>query len=369
MAVSLRSCVGAFVAVLALAGPSVAQFAPPPPPPPAAKPPAALPPPADLQPPPPPVVDMTPPEFSGKPVTTICDGCRKCDNPAEWLFSAEYLLVRPHRQADDFGIVDPTNNLTPQGNVQNIGFDLASGMRAAIGYRAPGSGWETWFTYTYLHAGGDALAVAPTGGLVYATLTRPGLVDDVSTAVAGNNLTYNVYDMDTVRCVLGDDSFSLRLGFGVRYATIDQNQQAIYNGMDANGTFVRSRETFDGGGLTASGEGRWQMPWGFSVFGRAKGGFVVGDVHNNLTETDNGGLTTNANISEHYYTTIPVLEMGSGVSWEYRNLRLSAGYEVANWFNLINSPTFNNDFAEGKIGRRQSSLSLEGLFVQMGLAY
>ena len=373
MAVSLRSWLGALAAVFAVAGPSVAQFAPPPPPPPAAKPPAPLllSPPGDVQPPPPPptIADLTPPEFSGKPTTTVCDGCRPCDNPAAWLFSADYLLVRPRRQADDFGIVDPTNNLTPEGSVRNIGFDLASGLRAGIGYRPAGSAWESWFTYTYLHAGGDASAIAPTGGLIYATLTRPGLVDDVSIAVAGDNLDYNVYDMDTVRRVLGDDTFSLRLGFGARYVTIDQNQQAFYNGMEANGTFVQNHMDFNGGGMTASGEVRWQMPWGLSMFGRAKGGIVVGDVCNYVRETDNGGLTTNANIQEHYYATIPVLEMGTGVSWEYRNFRLSAGYEVVNWFNLIDTPAFTNDFAEGKIGRRQSNLSLEGLFLQMGLAY
>lgn len=111
------------------------------------------------------------------------------------------------------------------------------------------------------------------------------------------------------------------------------------------------------------------MPWGLSFFGRAKGGLVVGDIRNSLVETDNGGLTTNANVGERYYATIPILEMGTGVSWEYRNLRLSVGYEITNWFNLIDTPMFTNDFAEGKIGRRRSDLSLEGLFVQMGLAY
>ncbi len=406
MGVCLRLRVGALVAVFAsVAGPSFAQYASPPAPPPASKPPASvdlpapyyygtppfnpvsqnpdpsagkLPPPGDLQPPPPQpppppppphIADLTPPEFSGRPATTVCDGCRACDNPAAWLFSAEYLLVRPRRQDDDFGIVDPANNLTPVGNVKDIGFDLASGIRAGIGYRAAGSAWESWFTYTYLHAGGDASAVAPPGGIIYATLTRPGLVDDVLVAAAGDNLTYNVYDFDQVRRVLGDDTFNVRLGFGARYVTIDQNQTAFYNGMDANGTQVTNRVSFDGGGLTASGEARWQMPWGLSVFGRAKGGLIIGDVRNTLRETDNGGTTLNANITEHYYATVPVLEMGTGVAWEYHNLRLSAGYEITNWFNLIDSPTFTNDFAEGKIGRRQSDLSLEGLFVQLGIAY
>src|SRR5207253_181766 len=83
----------------------------------------------------------------------------------------------------------------PEGRVHNIGFDLASGLRIGVGYRAAGSPWETWLTYTYLHAAGDALAVAPAGGLIYPTLTRPGLVDTALVATAGENLTYNVYDV------------------------------------------------------------------------------------------------------------------------------------------------------------------------------
>jgi hypothetical protein len=401
MAIRLRPYFGAFAAVFAVAMAVRAQYAPPPPPPPAAKPPAesapgtlperssslqygtppfnyptskAVEPHTGNPPPPPPlarppVADLTPPEFANHPVTTTCDGCRACDNPAAWLFTAEYMLVRPRRRADDYAIVDPLDNLTPEGRINNIGFDFASGLRAGIGYREAGSLWETWFTYTYLHAGGDAASVAPTGGLIYPTLTRPGLVDTALVAAGGNSLTYNVYDMDTVRRVTGDETFCLRLGFGVRYTNIDLNQQAFYNGRDANDTFVRSRISFDGAGPTVGGEGRWQMPWGLSLFGRAKGGLIVGDMRNSLRETDNGGLTTNANLVEHYYTTIPVLEFGTGVAWEYRNLRVAVGYEVSNWFNMIDTPSLTNDFAEGKIGRRRGDLSLEGLFLQLGMAY
>jgi Legionella pneumophila major outer membrane protein precursor len=367
---SVRVYVGALVAGFVWAGWGLAQYAPPPPPPLAAKPPAQLlPPSADMPPPPPPIADMTPPEFATKPVTTTCDGCRPGDSPAAWLFSADYLLERPRRRADDYAIVDPVDNLTPEGSVKNIGFDLASGLRAGIGYRAAGSSWETWFTYTYLSSSGNASAVAPNGGLLYADLTRPGLVDTALFATATDTLTYNVYDMDTMQRVAGDDRFCLKIGFGARYANIDMNQGAFYDGRDANAATVASRVTFNGAGLTASGEGRWALPWGFSAFGRAKAGLVVGDVHNSLRETNNGGLTTNADISEQYYATIPVLEMGSGFSWDYRSLRISAGYEMTNWFNMVDTPTFTNDFAEGKIGRRRSDLSLDGLFVQMSVAY
>jgi hypothetical protein len=369
MAVSLRPFVGAFAAVLATATAGYSQYVSPPPPPPTAKPPSnVLPPPSDFQ-PTPPVADLTPPEFAGHPVTTTVDGCRACDNPAEWLFSADYMLVRVRRRADDYAIVDPLDNVTPEGRINNIGFDLASGLRAGIGYRASGSPWETWFTYTYLHAGGDAASIAPPGGLIYPTLTRPGLVDTALTALGSDSLNYNVYDLDTVRPVFTDDTFCLRLGFGARYTNIDMAQQAIYNGRDATGTYVRSRTSFDAAGLTVGGEGTWKMPWNLSFFGRAKAGLVVGNVHNSLRETDNAGLTTNANLAEQYYATIPVIEMGTGVAWEYRNVRIALGYEITNWFNMVDTPMLTNDFAEGKIGRRRGDLSLEGLFLQMGVAY
>jgi hypothetical protein len=390
----------ALAAVLAAATPGLAQFAPPAPPteakPPASpdlperssqfqygtppfsftgaqppEPPGKLPPAGPLQPPPPvhEVPDFTPPEFAGHPITTVCDGCRPCDHPAAFLFAAEYLYMRPRRNDDAFALVDPLANLTPEGSTQRIGFDWASGLRIAAGYRPANSQWENWFVYTYTHAQGTAGAVAPPGGELYAEFTRPGLVDNALTASGSQNLTYNVYDADTLRRIAGDDCFVLKIGFGARYTTIDQNQGAFYNGFNANGTNVANRMTFDGGGVTLAGQGQYTMPWGLSFFGRAKAGLVVGEIRNSLRETDNNGATVNANISDNFYTTIPVLELGTGVAWEFRNFRIAAGYEMTNWFGLNNSPTFINDFAEGKLGRRQSDLSLEGLFVQMGLTF
>jgi hypothetical protein len=363
MSVCLRQSLWTLAAVLALGLPAAGQQ--PVPVPPAAVRPAPLPPPpADV---PPPVVDMTPADPPGRPVPEILPG--RCDCSSAWLGSAEYLLVRPRRRANDFALVDPVDNLTPEGSIKSVNDDLTSGVRAGIGYRLAGSAWESWFTYTYLHSGGDRAVFAPPGGVIYPTLTRPGLVDNVLAAAAGTSLTYNLYDLESYRRVVVDESLALRLGFGIRFATIDQGLNAFYFGGDANGTQVRSRVNFDGAGPMVGGEGQWLLPRGFRVFGRARGALVVGDICNHLDETDNGGLTVNANVREHFFQTVPVLEMATGVAWEYGNWRLAVGYEVVNWFNLIDSPTFINDVAEGKIGRRRGDLSLEGVFFQMGLAY
>jgi hypothetical protein len=324
---------------------------------------------------PPPVVDMTPVELPGRhePVVEMPHGNGHGHghghSPPAFLVSAEYLIVRPYRRPNDYAITDPIDNLTPEGRVNTVNYDTSSGFRTSVGLRPGGSGWEALFTYTYVNAGGDDFTAAPPGGLVYPTLTRPGLVDSVTAAAAGIDLDYHLFDFESGRRFCVQDDFTLKLGFGVRYAVIDQTLDAFYAGRDANGTLVRNRIDFDGGGPMVSGEGHWHVWRGWRLFGRARGALVVGDHTATLTETDFGGRAVNANVIESDTTTVPVLELATGVAWEYRNLRLSLGYEVANWFGLLDSPSFVDDFAEGKLGRRRGDLSLEGVFFQLGLAY
>jgi hypothetical protein len=45
------------------------------------------------------------------------------------------------------------------------------------------------------------------------------------------------------------------------------------------------------------------------------------------------------------------------------------GYEVTHWFGLIDQPRFTDDVARGKFVSRPADLSLEGLFIQVGLAF
>jgi len=319
---------------------------------------------------PPPIVDLTPMDLPERGHCTTPIDCVTCNNaPAAILTSAEYIIVRPRRRANDYVIVDPVDNLTPEGRIKNVQYDTTNAFRVGAGYRPGGSAWEYMFTYMYLHDGSDRSAVAPPGGLLYATLTRPGLVDNVGFAAASANLTMNVYDFESIRHFQTDDCFTFKLSFGGRYVDMDQTLQAFYFGNDANGANVRSHVCLNGYGLTVGGQGDWVFWRGFRFFGRARGSLILADFDNSLLETNNGGRTVNANVTESYRQVVPVIEMASGIAWEYRNLRVSVGYELANWFNVVDSPMFIDDFAEGKLGRRKSDLSLEGVAFQLGLVF
>ncbi|HTK77605.1 MAG TPA: Lpg1974 family pore-forming outer membrane protein [Gemmataceae bacterium] len=317
---------------------------------------------------PPPVVDLTPPEVPGRQVT-ISEIVPGPSSPRAILTSAEYLLVRPRRRDLDFALVDPFDDFTPEGKVKSVEWPTVSGLRAGIGYRPADSCWETMFTYMYLHSGDDRRAAAPPGGVLYPTLTRPGIVDRALTADAGSGITFNVFDLEAARRFTIDDSFAFRVSGGMRWASIDQSLDAFYFGGDADGAHVRSRAAFDGFGLTVGGQGDWVLGRGFRLFTRARGSLLVGDSCSRLRETNSGGLILNADVRDHSVQTVPVLELASGLSWEYRNFTASVGYEIANWFNLFDSPYFIDDFAEGKIGRRRSDVSLEGVFFRLGMAF
>ena len=92
-------------------------------------------------------------------------------------------------------------------------------------------------------------------------------------------------------------------------------------------------------------------------------------VPTSLVETDNAGATTITNVSENFDKVVPVLELGMGVSWQYGSLRLTAGYEMINWSNLVDVPDFVDDFNLGKLGRRVSDFSLDGLVVRAELSF
>src|SRR5262245_16680757 len=146
---------------------------------------------------------------------------------------AEFLILRPRWQNQDYAIIDPRQDLVPLGTTQSLSFDGRAGFRAGLGYQVPDSAWAITFTYTYLRSEAENGLVAPPGGNLFPTFTRPGLLDFVDQARAESRIRYNIFDLDFSRDIWADDCVAFRFLGGVRLASIDYAMNAFYDGIDA----------------------------------------------------------------------------------------------------------------------------------------
>jgi hypothetical protein len=287
------------------------------------------------------------------------------------FFTGEYLLLHPRRNALDYAVVSPDANLTPGGSIQSLDWHTSSGFRVGAGYQLPNEPWQLGVTYTYLHSFDDRAVSAPPGGAAYATLTRGGGVDDVQTAAGSTNFDFNVIDLLAARPIDVSPTLNVRLYGGGRFAWIDQKLTAIYNAgaSGAMNDVVTSPVYFRGAGVTAGAQGFWKCYHNFGLYGRFTGSLLSGQFRNFLTEANNNGATPIVSVQEKYYQVVPVMELGLGVAWQGEHVRFSVGYELQNWFNMVNSPTFPSPSNIGLPLRRFSDLSLEGLAAQVGVFF
>jgi hypothetical protein len=108
--------------------------------------------------------------------------------------------------------------------------------------------------------------------------------------------------------------------------------------------------------LRIGAEGRWNLPRGFSLFGRAAGSVLVGNVRVQQQEIDEIEGTI-LDFSDSYHQAIPVIETAAGVAWTHGMWQIAGGYELTNWFNLA------------EIDRASYDLLLDGFFVRLSVAY
>jgi len=288
---------------------------------------------------------------------------------AEGLFiNGEYLLIKPRRDAFDFAITSNDRVGVVNGELNSLDWKTQSGFRVALGYQFE-DGWDATVSYFYLHSSAASSLTAPAGGSLYATLTN-NTFDDVSSASAMGNLDMNVIDLDLGRSFKVAENLNLRLTGGGRVAWIEQQFSAIYNGgsLGAINDFVSSPVNFTGAGITAAGEGTYALTKHFGIYARGKVALLSGTFNNNLTETNGNGATTFYNIQNKYQEIVPVLETGIGAVVTKDHLHFKVGYELYNYFNMVDSLDFQS-LSFGKVSKRFSDLSLEALTIQVGLTF
>ena len=283
--------------------------------------------------------------------------------------NAEFLLLRPRRGAFDYVLPNTSGGLATIGAIRSLNYELRTGVRAEVGYRFGHTGWDVLFGYTYFRSNAFDSTFAGPGQTLLPTLTRPGLTENVIFAAAEANLEYNLYDLQFGRRFALDEHFAVRAFGGLRFASIRQDFKAYYDGLDATRAAVFAPHQFEGFGPLAGAEAVIVGWHGFHVYGRASGGALTGPSENPILETNGGGSVVYVDSAYNIRKVVPFAAVGFGGGWQYRNFSIRAGYEITHWFDLIDQPRFVDDVGQGKFVSRPANLSLEGLFVQMGLTF
>ena len=143
----------------------------------------------------------------------------------------------------------------------------------------------------------------------------------------------------------------------------------FYDLRDANLARVATQSNFDGFGPLLGAEASLKTFGNFHLFGKSSAAMLTGSITNPYRETNNDNRTVFADVTYRTRRVLPVFGTGIGLGWERRGVAIRVGYEMTNWFNLIDQIRFTNDLAEGKLTTRQSDLSMEGLFLQFAVQY
>jgi len=142
-----------------------------------------------------------------------------------------------------------------------------------------------------------------------------------------------------------------------------------YDGLDARSAMVQTTSRFHGFGPVLGLESVVAWPRGFHLYVRGNVGLISGRDEESRRETNDGGRTLYADTPYSLRKVVPTVGMGVGGGFQYRTFSFRAGYEVTHWFGLTDRPRFTSDSTQGSLIPRTGNLSLDGLFLQLGMTF
>lgn len=291
------------------------------------------------------------------------DVCGEFARPA-WEVNADFLYWRLHRRDLDFAIpTDDSSLAVGAGPIEKLDFGYDGGFRVGLA-RQLSTGWDIGFSYTYFFTSAEENVAEPAGGNLWATRSHPSRYEEASTAAAFSSFKHHIFDLEAGYQWTLSPWANVRMFGGPRWAMIDQQFNAYYDGRDFSNDVVTNPVNMNAFGLRMGLSGNWELGHGFSLFGRGAGSLMYGRFSTRLTETNLSGAETVVNVEDEYQQAVSALEVAAGLSWRYRCMEISVGYELVDWINVGNRAAFVDGNDEGLYSPMSSDLLLEGVFAR-----
>lgn len=308
---------------------------------------------------------MPPPMIVEAPAPVTFDAASE----PSWHLHVGAVYLQPRWPDMELGIANRQNLGVPNGQVQRLEFDPALGFEAGFERRFnANSGFR--MHYTYLHAETQTGIAANPGATVTPTLTHPLGMRDVDGGLGSARHTSNVLDVLWTRRIHSADCFDVWLLAGPRAAWLRRGFDLDYTGGDAGplGT-ADHNQSFRGFGLCGGFDLEWKLGGGWSVEAGSKLSLLKSRNRMSVLETSLRGQALLADANDARSGITPMFDMNAGLKYAVGAWNVAAGYQMQQWFSVSELLTFNDDVHVGSLDRRRGDLSLDGLYLRLGVSF
>jgi hypothetical protein len=288
----------------------------------------------------------------------------------------EFLMLKP-RGADVTYATAVNGTFTtavPIANNSVAGFNYDAGFRVggswALDACSSFTGNFMWFRGTT----SDDIALGGGGGaFVRAETIHPNTVNVAADSLAAHaeyDIDMQAIDFNYKSVIWGGSDYAFNYLVGIRYARLDQQFEARYSILGT--TTVNTNVDFDGVGPRFGYEGERLLGCGWMVYTKGAVNFLVGNVRADyLQQNDFTVVQARTGLRDSRIVTVPEFEIGAG--WQSCNgcFRLTAGYYVAAWFNMMTTPEYLSivRVTQNSFERQEETLTFDGLTVRAELRF
>jgi hypothetical protein len=228
---------------------------------------------------------------------------------------------------------------------------------------------------TYTHFQGDDTSSFSTDQfLIRSMVSHPSTwisnaTSDFLQAAASYNMKFDLADVDYRWTFANSCHYSLTLLGGARYGALDQEFRArfLFNTDET----VHTRIRFEGAGLRFGLEGeRHGNDLGLFVYGRGVAGFMAGVARAYYAQ----GTAFDASVVDTGFRAdriVTTLDLELGVGWRSagEGIRLTAGYMMSGWYNVVKTDEFIRAVQQNSFIGLGHTLAFDGLVARAELRF
>ena len=262
----------------------------------------------------------------------------------------------------------PPDSADFDGHLKKVDPKWDNGVRVGLGLNFPKEGYDALLYWTWFSTEAQN-SVKSADGTILTLWSRPDFGTGGIFARGKWNLNLNVGDFEWGRSSWFGGHFSLRPFFGVRGLWLDQslNNRYAYGTTPIVFGNLHLNSDFRGGGLRAGADGRFAMPYGFSIYGLASGSLLYGRFNADMHFKED--KYTIAVSKDHFARGISSLQLALGLSWDshfmkdHCHVEFHIGWEQNIWFGANQMNHFLNELNNGLYFKENSNLTMQGLVV------